>query len=203
MASLSKPSRRADVRRSRYAGLNTVSMKVDMGPVNQMVADLKSDVLKATRPASQAVADVLYHAVLKNVEAIGSVSGNLRSSIYQVFSADKSQPAGDGYARATYHVSWNAKVAPHGHLVEYGHIQRYAVRTGKDGRWYTLVRPEMRGTPKPRRGASQAQKDAYYVLRPGGPVQVAAKPFIRPAYHHQAEAIEVAKAKFHDLLGAK
>src|SRR5205085_5719958 len=41
--------------------------------------------------------------------------GALKASIYQVFSKDNS-----GSGHATYHVSWNAKKAPHGHLVEFG-----------------------------------------------------------------------------------
>ena len=39
----------------------------------------------------------------------------------------------------------------------------------------------MRGQPKPRRRASQAQKDAYYVLRRGGPVYIPGKAFMRQA----------------------
>lgn len=42
-------------------------------------------------------------------------SGTLRDSIYRVLSQDNT---GDG--KATYHVSWNKRTAPHGHLIEYG-----------------------------------------------------------------------------------
>jgi HK97 gp10 family phage protein len=77
-----------------------------------------------SRPAAQAGAQVLYDEVVQRapvakapVKRKGKTiqPGALRRSIYQVFSADNS-----GQKRATYHVSWNAKKAPHGHLVEFG-----------------------------------------------------------------------------------
>lgn len=167
-------------RRSRGTGRNSVTMKVDMEAVRQLVDDLKADVEDAVRPAAQAAADVLYKAVLTNVDAIGRKTGNLRASIYQAFSEQNSAKAGAGYSRATYHVSWNARKAPHGHLVEYGHIQKFKVYLGKDGKWYTR---KDRPLPAPR--------------------QVAAHPFIRPAFHHQAEAADAARTKLLDLIGAK
>ena len=58
------------------------------------------------------------------------VTGNHRNApSYEVFSKDNS-----GKGVATYQVSWNAEESPHGHLLEYGHVQRYAVFIGKDGR---------------------------------------------------------------------
>jgi hypothetical protein len=171
-----KPSRRSSAR----SGRNTVTMKVDMAAVNVMLAQLKGDIHKAVRPAAQAAAEVLYRAVLTNVDAIGRKTGNLRASIYQAFSEDKSKAVGDGYSRAVYHVSWNAKKAPHGHLVEYGHIQKFKVYLGKDGRWYTNKKAPL-ATPK----------------------QVAARPFIRPAFNRQDEAVAAAKAKIYEILGAK
>lgn len=69
-------------------------------------------VQEAARPAAQAGAQVLYGQVRINVP-VGT--GRLKSAIYQVFSQDFS---GDGYA--TYHISWNKKKAPHGHLIEGG-----------------------------------------------------------------------------------
>lgn len=77
------------------------------------------------RPAAQAGAQVLYDEVLLRVPVSTRVRttksgriiapGALKASIYQVFSEDNS-----GHGRATYHVSWNARKAPHGHLVENG-----------------------------------------------------------------------------------
>jgi hypothetical protein len=174
-----------------------VNMKVDTKGVNVMIEALERDVRAALRPAAQAGAEVIYRAVLKNVQSIGKVTGNLAGAIYQAYSADNSGPG-----QATYHVSWNAKKAPHGHLVEFGHIQRYAVHLGKDGKWYTLVRPSKRGQPKPSRRASQAVKDAYYVPRKGGPKQVAARPFMRPAYYKQDEAAAAVRKVLFALLGS-
>lgn len=207
-----KPSRQSAVRRAKYSGKNSINMKVDLSAVNDMLKRIEGEIHGAVRPAAQAAAEVIYQAVLKNVDAIGAVTGNLRSAIYQAFSQDNSTAIGAGYSKATYHVSWNASKAPHGHLVEYGHIQKYAAYIGKDGKWHTAVRPEMQGTKAPwigtgkngrNRKGSIAEKDAYYLPRPGGPQQIAAKPFIRPAFYQGGLAAEAAKAKVLQLLGAK
>jgi uncharacterized ParB-like nuclease family protein len=171
-----KPSRRSSARNGR----NTVTLKVDMSSVNALLAELKGDVHKAVRPAAQAAAEVLYQAVLHNVDALGKVTGNLRASIYQAFSEKHSKAAGDGYSRATYHVSWNPRKAPHAHLIEYGHIQKFKAYVGKDGRWYTNKKAPL-ATPK----------------------QIAARPFMRPAFNRQDEAVAAAKAKIYEILGGK
>lgn len=86
----------------------------------------------AVRPAAQAGAQVLYNAVTANVAALGRKTGNLARSIYQAHSDDKSW-----YGTETYDVSWNARKAPHGHLVEFGYVQRFERYIGSDGNWYT------------------------------------------------------------------
>lgn len=173
-------SRRRSTRRAP-TGRNSVSLKVDMGAVNALVQGLKDDMHEAVRPAAQAAAQVFYEIVLQNVDTLTkAVKGNLRSSIYQAFSKSNSKAAGDGYTRATYHVSWNAKKAPHGHLVEYGHIQKFKVYLGRDGKWYTN-----KNAPLP------------------APKQVAARSFIRSAYHRQQEAVEAAQAVLLDRMGAR
>jgi hypothetical protein len=149
--------------------------------INVDVGDLGMDRIAdgaeaAVRPSAQAGAQVFYAAVKTNVGAIGKVTGNLASSIYQVYSRDNSNKA-----RAEYHISWNRKKAPHGHLVEFGHLQRYVVYVDKRGQWRTLVRPHMVGKPKPKRNAPQAVKDAYYMPRKGGPILVGARSFVRKA----------------------
>lgn len=128
----------------------------------------------AVRPAAQAGAQVFYDLVKANVAKVGRKTGNLAGSIYQVYSRDNSSKA-----VAQYHVSWNQKKAPHGHLVEFGHVQRYVVYIDKRGQWKTLVRPEMRGKPRPKRSAPLAVKDAYYVRLKGGPKLVGARSFMR------------------------
>lgn len=171
-----KPSRNPDVRRAKYSGKNTVKMTMNTAGLDRMIESLAGELEKAVRPAAQAAAQVLYDDVKKNIAQIGKVTGNLDRSIYQVFSQDNSNDR-----KATYHVSWNALKAPHGHLLEWGHIQRYQAYTNKAGEWKTMIRPEMIGKPKPKRKASQAEKDAYYVLRKDGPVQWVGKAFIRRA----------------------
>jgi len=91
-------------------------------------ADLEAITVAAEecmRPAAQAGIQVFYDEVLLRVPVnektrtlkSGRVipPGALKRSIYQVYSEDNSDKA-----RATYHCSWNARKAPHGHLVENG-----------------------------------------------------------------------------------
>ncbi len=176
-------------------------MSVDTSALDALFANLGDDVEAAVRPAAFAGADVLYNEVLSNVRRIGRKSGRLEKSIYRAFSADNS-----GQGRATYHVSWRTSGAgvraPHGHLIEYDHIQRYAVYLGKDGQWHTAVRPSMRGKKLPRK-ATQAQKDAYFVMRKSGPVQVAGKRFIRNAASKFPQALAAAEQKLYDILGGR
>lgn len=144
------------------------SIKFDTSAAFAALDGIDAKVKENIRPAAQAGAQVLYDEVKVNVARIGKVTGNLESSIYQVFSEDNST-----LERATYHVSWNGSKAPHGHLVEYGHIQTRKVYVGSDGKWYTskTLLPE--------------------------PKQVAASPFLRPAFAAKAkEAAEAAKARF-------
>jgi HK97 gp10 family phage protein len=163
-------------------------LSVDLSSLNAMLEQLGDRADAAARPAAQAAAQVFYDEMVRNVEAMRQKSGNLRRSLYQVYSTDNSAPG-----RATYHISYNHRKAPHGQLVEFGHIQRYVVRMGKGGQFYTVKRPESAGKPRPRRNASQAEKDAYYLPLPA-PKQIAAKPFIRPAMSKAPQAIEAAAA---------
>jgi HK97 gp10 family phage protein len=84
---------------------------------------------RATRPAAQAGAQVIYdgarllapeserpHMFHGTHAVYGPYNpGNLRDSIYQVFSKDKSFKD-----ISTYHISWNADKAPYGAMVEFG-----------------------------------------------------------------------------------
>lgn len=140
----------------------------------------------------QAFTQVIYDRVKINVRAIGHVTGNLERAIYQAYSPENSREG----ERAEYHVSWNYKTAPHGQLLEYGWTQRYQAITNKNGEWVTLIRPEKVGTPKPRRHASLVEKDAYYVLRKGGPKQHAATAFMRSAASSQPAALAAAQQVF-------
>jgi hypothetical protein len=172
-----KPSRQPAVRRAKYGQRNSVNMAVDLDDFNAMVAEMADDVDAAIRPAAQAGAEVMYRIVLGNVAAIGKKTGNLSSAIYQAFSEENSRKTAAGYERATYHVSWNARRAPHGHLIEHGHIQKFKAYIGKDGKWYTN-----KNAPLPQ------------------PKQIAARPFIRPAFHRQGEAVAAVEARFWELM---
>lgn len=172
------------------------TISVDMAGIDQMLDDLGDKAEEAARPAAQAAAQVFYDEVRRNVDRLGQKSGNLKRSIYQAFSDSNSRPG-----RATYHVSWNEKKAPHGHLLEYGYLQRYAIGISKGGKWFTFIRPEHKGKPKPKRKAPQSVKDAYYVPRKGGPKQIQARPFVRPAMAKSEAAIEAAKAVLFKHMG--
>lgn len=168
----------------------SMTIDVDMAGLDGMIDEMQGDVESAAGPAAQAAIQILYDEILRNVAGIGKKSGNLERAIYQAYSKDNSATG-----RATYHVSWNARKAPHGHLLENGFIQRYATYVGTDGQWYTAVRPEMRGKPAPSRRAPQAVKDAYYVPRPGGPVQWLGKAFVRRAVSKFPQALDAAQAE--------
>lgn len=152
---------------------------------------------EATRPAAQAGAQVFYDEVKRNVSTLGDVfatTGRLSDAIYQVFSKDNSvgNTNGTAYNVASYHVSWNHKKAPHGHLVEFGHMQPYVVYRSRDGRLHTKVRPEKlkeylakyHGRTVPKELRSQ-----YFIPYPV-PKQVPAYPFVRPAMAKADEAYE-------------
>ena len=110
-------------------------MSVDMSDIFTKLDALDVDARGLMRPAAQAGAQVFYDEVLLRVPVAtktvkrksGKViaPGALKASIYQAYSADNSSDR-----TATYHISWNARKAPHGHLIENGHWMRVV---GKDG----------------------------------------------------------------------
>lgn len=177
----------------------SMTIKAPTEQINAWLKSIEQDISKAIRPAAQAGAQVLYEEVKGNVAKIKQKTGNLANSIYQAFSAQNSSEE-----IATYHISWNlgwqkgsqskTSAAPHGHLIEYGHWQRYVAFLGKDGEWHTAIRPEMRGKPKPKRRASQTEKDAYYVLLPT-PVWIGPQPFLRPAAAKFPQALDACEKR--------
>ncbi|THJ30943.1 HK97 gp10 family phage protein [Lampropedia aestuarii] len=96
-------------------------------------------------------------------------SGLLASSIYVAYADKRSQPK-DGLA--IYSVAWNAKTAPHGHLIEFGHW-RYN-KQAENGRYMKSKRPGVR------RGKGAQDHSGPGALEK--PVWVPANPFMRPAY---------------------
>lgn len=175
-------------RKRKLTGANSVTMWLDVGDLNSLLDDLGDAVSDSVRPAAQAGAQVFYDRAKQYVGAMGRVTGNLSSAIYQAYSESNS-----GQDKATYHVSWNHIKAPHGQLLEYGHWQRYQVILTSKG-WKTMTRPGKMGTPKPSRRASQEAKDAYYVPRAGGPVYIPGKHFMGRATQAAPEA-EAAMSK--------
>ena len=171
------------------AGNNSVTVSVDLAGLNGLLDQLGDNVDEAVRPAAQAGAQILYDEVKQNVAALGRKTGNLDRSIYQAYSAQNSSKS-----VATYHVSWNSRKAPHGWLVENGHLQRYRYYKGNDGQIRPMVRPGMDGRARPGRRASQAAKDAYYVTLPT-PIQVPAKAFVRRAQAKFEQAYKAAEAE--------
>lgn len=169
------------------------SLKADLAGLNALMDELGNRAKAASRPAAQAAAQVLYDEVRRNVAKIRRKTGNLHKSIYQVYSRRNSRKT---QGVATYHVSWNqskTKGAPHGHLVEYGHLQRYEYYKDDQGRIRPKVRPGMQGKPPPKsNGRNRAALDAYYVTLPT-PKQVAARPFVRPAAAKFPQAMEAAR----------
>lgn len=59
-------------------------------------------------------------------------SGLLKSAIYLAYKDTKSNDA-----VVTYSVTWNSKIAPHGHLLEFGHWQPYEVKKLPNGDFVT------------------------------------------------------------------
>ena len=146
-----------------------LSIKFDDSALQAKLTEIGGQAKAAVRPAAQAGAQVLYDQVKANVGLIGKVTGNLDRSIYQVYSNESAEGK-----RAVYHVSWNKTKAPHGYLVEYGHIQTRKVYIGSDGKWYTSKTP-----------------------LEGGPKLVAARPFLRPAFDAKNRAaLEAARDRF-------
>lgn len=96
------------------------------GNVDAMLEHLTQELQEnVARAGAQAMAQIVYDAARQNAP-VGTVTrrfksgreikpGALKAAIYQVFSEDRSN---NGVK--TYHVGWNRKKAPHGHLIEFG-----------------------------------------------------------------------------------
>ena len=102
-----------------------INMSVDLSSITAQLDKLSAVVNSAVRPAAQAGAQVYYNEVklrakrgneIRHLKGGGTrPAGLLASAIYQAFSIKNSSEQ-----KATYHVSWNKKKAPHGYLVEFG-----------------------------------------------------------------------------------
>ena len=131
------------------------NLSIDLSAFERDMEALAERAEKAARPAAQAGAQVIYERVKANVAALGRKTGNLDSAIYQAFSANNS-----GEGKATYHISWNATKAPHGHLVEWGYIKRWQ-SIMINGKWVTLKnRPLAAPVQVPGKAFMRRAKDA-------------------------------------------
>lgn len=159
----------------------TVHFQFNTDNINQMLSALEGRVEDALRPTAQAGAQVYYEALLSEYDRlVKNKTFNLRNAIYQAYRDQDSSKNVKFYG-----VSWagsskkSQKASQHGHLIEFGHMVRYQAVKNRNGEWVTAVRPEKRGLPAPKRSASQAEKDAYYVLRRDGPYFELPRPFMR------------------------
>lgn len=172
------------------------SAELDLGGLEDYLQEIDDEAEQALRPAAQAGTQVLYDAVKANVQALGRYTGKLDASIYQAYMREASQEG----VSAHYRVSWNPAKAPHGHLVEFGYLQRYVY--GPDGMG-PLVRPGMESKPRPQSGGrNRAALDAYYITLPT-PKQVPAKAFVRRAATALPAAYDAAENLFFARLGRK
>ncbi len=110
-----------------------MNIKMDTSGFVSALRKKAGEIQAATRPAAQAGAQVIYDQARLNVPVSKSAHffygtsyrktgkkyffspGNLRNSIYQVYSKSNS-----GDNKATYHISWNHTKAPYGFMVEFG-----------------------------------------------------------------------------------
>ncbi|CAG9177749.1 HK97 gp10 family phage protein [Cupriavidus pampae] len=106
--------------------MDSVSFKFD-GGFDDVLEQLEDRVTAVVRPIARAGALVFYEearrlvpvhqgAPIKRRSGVETKPGQLRDAIYHVYSERLSSEH-----FAVYQVSWNARKAPHGHLVEYGH----------------------------------------------------------------------------------
>lgn len=151
----------------------TIKIVVDTRRVRRKLNDIFEKGEQAVRPAAQAGAQVFYDEVVMRApvseaphffygragkDGLRTIypfdPGDLKRSVYQVFSKDNSNKS-----TATYHIAWNHQVVPYGFMVEFGHIQTRKAYIGSDGLWYT----------------SKALLD-------NGPKVVGPTPFLRPSF---------------------
>lgn len=185
----------------------------DTGSLLAKFDGLEDAMKSAIRKAAGAGAEVFYNEVRHRALTIGG-SKRLQEAVYQKFVVDsKGGVLGES---ATYHISWRKGHSQNnkkgqagegalpsttiGFWIEFGRWQRYMVRTDKNGEWYTVKRPGVTGKP-PGRKASQAQKDAYWMPRKGGPVFHPAKSFLRSGYDAAKDkAVEAAQERMKELI---
>lgn len=106
-----------------------MAIRMDISKFKEELRASANELHAATRPAAQAGAQIIYERARLNAPVSKHAHmfhgthgvygpyrpGNLRDSIYQVYSEEKSYKD-----RSTYHISWNKSEAPYGFMVELG-----------------------------------------------------------------------------------
>ena len=106
-----------------------MTVRMDIGRFKEQLRAEVDKLHAATRPAAQAGVQIIYDRARINAPVSDAshffhirgkkygpyAPGNLRDSIYQVFSKTNSYKD-----VSTYHISWNADKAPYGAMVEFG-----------------------------------------------------------------------------------
>lgn len=109
--------------------MSSMKIGINLQSFKDQLRATADELNRATRPAAQEGAEIIYlqakllapvseraHMFHGTNAVYGPYSpGNLRDSIYHVFSKDNSFRD-----VSTYHVSWNADKAPYGAMVEFG-----------------------------------------------------------------------------------
>lgn len=112
-----------------------MAVRMDVARFKEALRAEADKLHSATRPAAQAGVQIIYERARINAPVSGEphyfyirgkkygpyAPGNLRSSVYQVFSKDNSYKD-----RSVYHVSWNQTKAPYGYVYEWGNSRRGA-----------------------------------------------------------------------------
>ena len=98
-------------------------------------------------------------------------AGQLKEAMYAAFDGRRSVLNAGHYV---YGVSWNARKAPHGHLVEFGHFMEYqSYEDAEHGLWFTPIVGS--------RKVGGRKRGVGYV-RPNGGFYVNTHPFLAPAF---------------------
>lgn len=117
--------------------------------------------------------------------------GALRDAIYLAYAANRSDRE-----RFTYAVSWNAKQAYWGAMVEFGVDMVHQVATDGEGNFWTV---------KDENGLPTKRSNGPMMARKAGPLRIEARPFLGPALDANhgkmlAAALQAGKVALNDLL---
>ena len=112
-----------------------MAIRMNIGQFKEQMRATVDKLHAATRPAAQAGAQIIYERARINAPVSYEMHyfhirgkkygpyapGNLRDSVYQVFSKSNSYKD-----VSTYHISWNKDKAPYGYVYEWGNSKRGA-----------------------------------------------------------------------------